>query len=833
MSKGIPSSSREKVTMLLTYCGIFLVSLATLTYEVSLTRIFAIAQGYHFAFMVISIALLGIAASGSFLSVFPSLVKKDLQKTLCITTLSFSLVSPISYLLLNQIPFDPLRISWDKTQLLYIACYYLLLSLPFFFTGLTIAIAISKLHSHVNQLYFADLAGGSLGCLLALVVFYLGDTRGAIGTVFLLGLASSFCFSFPFSKKLSYLLPPLLTILFFTLTTVDTALFQVKLSPYKGLMVALRYPHAELLSTKWNSFSRVDVVKSPAARFAPGLSLNYQGTLPAQLGITVDGDNLNALTHYSGKKEDLTFLSQLPSALPYYLKNIDDVLVLEPKGGLDVLMGLYLGAKNIEGIELNPLVVGAVKDDFKDFSGSLYEQKNVHITIGETRSYLRKIKKRYDLIQLSISNALGASSSGVYGLVEDYLFTVEAFTQYVDHLKEDGFISVTSYLLPPPRQELRVISLILSAMEKRHIPSPGKCLAVIRTWGTITTLGKQGYLTPPEIEKLKNFCEVRSFDLVYYPGIAPEEVNRYNQLTEPLYYQLTTKLIDKSSREKIYRNYPFDLSPVTDDQPFFYHFFKWNKVREVSQSVEGKWQFLVEGAYLVPLIFIQALFLSILLIFIPTLLSTPTGVIRSIPRVHALKVGSYFFWVGMGFMCVEVSLVQKCILFLDHPYYAIALVISALLASTGVGSYLSRRYPFTKKGRMAYLLLLVLGGAIAVYSLLLPTLFNLLLPYHLLMRQCFTVLLLFPLGLLMGIPFPLGIRWLSTTSSHLVPWAWCINGCSSVLSSILAVLIALGGGFTLVLLFAAGCYALATFSLPSLSVQTSLALTTQNRYNHF
>jgi hypothetical protein len=582
-------------------------------------------------------------------------------------------------------------------------------------------------------------------------------------------------------------------------------------------MVALRYPSAKLLSSKWNPFSRVDVVKSSAARFAPGLSLNYQDSLPPQLGITVDGNNLNAITQYNGKKEKPSFLSQLPSALPYYLKEMEDVLILEPRGGLDVLMGLYFGAVNIEGIELNPLVVDAVRDDFKKFSGYIYEQEGVHITVGEIRSYLRKTKKRYDLLQLSISNALGASSTGAYGLVEDYLFTEEAFNQYLDHLKEGGLFTITCYLLPPPRQELRVVSLLISALEKRKLKEPKLRLAVIRTLTTMTIVCKQGYFDHQEIEQLKKFCHERNFDLVYYPGISPEEVNLYNQLKEPLYYQFITQLIEKESREKLYRDYLFDLSSVTDDRPFFYHFFKWNKLKEVYRSVEGKWQFFIEGAYLVPVIFVQALFLSVLFILLPTLLSSKGSEIKTVSRKKAIRIVSYFFWIGMGFMFVEISLIQKFILFLDHPYYAISLVISALLMATGVGSYLSKRLSITKRGKTVKALLFVLCLSIIAYSFILPNLFHLLLPYSLLSRQCFTLLILFPLGILMGIPFPLGIRWLSSLSPPLIPWAWCVNGCSSVLCSIMAVMIALGGGFTLVLSLAACCYALATISLLSKS----------------
>jgi hypothetical protein len=753
--------------------------------------------------MVISIAMLGFGASGSFLMLVPSILKKEPSKVLTISSISFSISVFISYLIVNQIPFDPARVLWDYNQLFYIPVYYFFLSIPFFFSGLTISTAISKLPDRISYLYFSDLIGAGLGCLLVMVVFSISGGIGGIIIPAIFGLFSALSFNFGRHRMIN-LFTIILLLLFTALLLSRPNFMEINISPFKGLSTALRYPGSRLLDTRWNSFSRIDIVDSPAVRFAPGLSMKYLEGLPFQLGITVDGDNLNAMTRYEGVKDRIEFTAYLPSSAAFYLSRVKDVLILEPMGGLDILTALYHNAESICTQEVNPLISDLIKEEYRDFVGGIYQNEKVKSKTTMARGYFYSTDKSFDLIQLPISNTLGASSTGVYGLKEDYAFTEEAFIDYYNHLNENAFLSITRYLLPPPRTELRIVSTLLSSLERLGVNNPERHLAIFRSWGTITFLLKHNEITLKDIQNLKGFCKKRRFDLVYYFGIKLEEVNVFNRFKEPLYYNLICRLTDKNKREELYRHYLFNIKPVTDNRPFFHHFFRWNKLKDIYLSMGGKWQPFVEGAYLIPVVFLQALLLSFIFIILPIFLKKGAKQKSTLQKEIWLFL-SYFFFIGAGFMFIEISLIQKFILFLSHPSHAISIVLFAILISSGMGSYMSRWLIKTERIRIDWVIW-VLAGTVLFYSLILSHLYAPALGCNQIIRQFYTILILIPLGILMGMPFPLGIAILNQYSSRIIPWAWCVNGCASVLSSVMAMIIALSWGFTGTLICAAGAY---------------------------
>jgi spermidine synthase len=783
------------------YLGIGIISLATLLFEVSLTRIFSISQWYHFAFMVVSIALLGYGASGSFLMLIRSRLKGNNLNILRITALLFSFSTIICYSIVNRIPFDPMKLAWDKYQILRIFGYYFFLGIPFFFAGLTISIAFTYRSEVAGKIYFADLTGAGLGGLGALAVFAPFAASGAVIITALLGAVASLCFSFSRERKFVIIVLCLMAALL-VLLSVQPAFIKINISPYKGLMLALKYPQSELLQTDWNAFSRVDVVKSPLVRFAPGLSLNYLENLPSQIGITIDGDNLNAITKFSGKKKELEFTAFLPASLPFYVGDNDRVLIVEPMGGLDILSALYHKCKRIDAVELNPLIFRLVKDTYGDFAGHIYSKRKVNISIGESRAILRRSDQRYDVILLSPADVLGASSSGIYGLHENYLFTRESFMNFYHYLEKDGIFCLTLYLLPPPRQELKAISLIVNALEDLKVGNPEKHLVVMRSWGTFTILMKKSPFNLEEISKIKTFCDNRIFDLVYYDGINIEEVNKYNQFPQPIYYQAVSKIVDKNQRKKFYEEYLYDVAPVTDDKPFFYHFFRLKKLSGIYHSVGGKWQPFVQGDYLIFVIFIQALIASTIFIVLPLLFRKKKINTRSNSyKGRNFLLLLYFLFIGLGFMFIEISMIQKFILVLVHPVYSMSIVLVGLLIFSGLGSLSTARFSLPLKT-----IIIILAAIVTAYAILMPFLSDFIISRSAAMRGFFTLLLLLPLGFFMGMCFPKGIRLLSGCVPEIIPWAWCVNGCASVISSILAVIIALAIGFRLVLLCAGISY---------------------------
>jgi spermidine synthase len=783
--------------------GIFFTSAATIVLEISLTRLLSVAQGHHFAFMVVSMALLGYGASGSLLSSFPSILRRETPQNLMHVSWLFSVSTLCAYLLNNWIPFDMARISWDRWQIFYIFLYYLVFSIPFVFSGLTISSALARWSALSGKLYFSDLTGAALGSLLVLGLFGICGGPGALLFSCLLGGAASIAFAWE-SKSASIMRWIWVCFLMLLLLWQPPFLNQ-RLSPYKALDAALLYPGARLLETHWNVFSRVDILESPAARTAPGLSLQYLEPLPPQLGLTVDAEHLNAITRFSGKLPEmgeLQFIEFLPSSFPYQMARPGRVLIIEPMGGLEVLVALRYRSGQIVAVEMNPTIVELLQGPYRKYSGDIYGGREVQVTTGDGRAYVRSAPPPFDLIVLPLTESLGASSTGFSSLHEDYRLTTEAFQDYLRSLKSGGFLSMTLYLLPPPRGELR-----LAAMAKEALGRAGKRpedhLLAFRSWSTFSLLVKKDPIKLQEIEALKSFCQRLRFDLVYYPGMPAEEANVYNRFPTPLYFVGMQRVLKEG--QEFYSTYPFDLSPATDDRPFFHHYFRWSHLGELYRLAGEKWQILVEGGYLVPIILFQALFLSFLFIILPLIFGKLREQKLKIPKAHRFSWLAFFSALGLGFMFVEISLMQRFILFLGHPVYSVSLVIFSLLVFAGLGSRLSMR---TDPGgaRGLKLVLPSVAGLLVLYAILLPQVLPFFHGKPLFLRQVITVLLIAPTGLLMGMPFPLGIRLVGSKWPFFVPWVWCANGCASVLGSILPVIIALSFGFESVLFLAAIIY---------------------------
>jgi len=659
-------------------------------------------------------------------------------------------------------------------QLVYIMVYYLALSIPFFFGGMIITLALTKMED-VGRIYFSSLIGSGLGAVLVIPLSALGAiTIGLAAFIAALSLAG-----FTERRRLSmiWLAMLFIVILFFP---------QIHISPYKTLNIALSYPDSQILTTQWNAHSRVDVIESPLVRYAPGLSIMYRGEIPDQLGITVDGDQLTAVTRWDGNYSSLDFIEYLPTSLPFHL-NQGSTLVLGAGGGMDVLTALYFNATPVTAVESNQLVADVMRNKYGDFSGGWYEQANVEIS--DSRSFVKRSQDEYDTILLTLTDSTPAST-GIHALTENYVYTVEAFQDYYDHLSENGTLSITRYVLPPPRESLRIVSLAAAAMEKKGIEHPENHIAIIRSWGTITIIIKKSEFTPHDITTVRAFAKARNFDLVYIPGIAPEETNVYNKFPEPYYYQNINMLF--SDRDRFYEDYLFDVSPVTDERPFFFQFFKLEKLGPTYESMGKKWQPFVEGGYMIPIIFLQALVLSLIFILLPL------RRIGKYPRKKGILV--YFFCLGIGFMFIEITLIQKFILFLGHPVYAVSAILFSLLLFAGLGSFYSERLKSPAQVIPALSLLIIL------YLLILPQIFNLFLGHEIMIRYLISLVTIAPLGFLMGIPFPLGVRITKKINPALIPWAWAVNGCASVLGSILAIMIALSWGFSSVLVLASAVY---------------------------
>jgi len=802
---------------MITYVGLFLLSAATLVFEINLTRIFSVAQFYHFAFMIVSLALLGFGASGTFLALFPRLRERDLSRTLPLLGWGFALAATGSYALTLYLPFDSFRIAYDWRQGAVLALHYVALATPFFCSGTGVGLLLAARPKDTSRTYAANLAGSAVGCLIAVVAPSLLGGEGVVLLSSVLGICAALTFQYPvsntqypalrFTSYVSRLIKLTLVFILAWAALHPPSFLQIRLSPYKSLSYALLYPDAELISQRWNGFSRVDVVRSESIRSLPGRGFVCAGQPPTQLGLTVDGDDLSPISHVPPGLTVLEHTDCLLTALPYRLRPSARALVLEPRGGFDVLTPLAEGAQQVTAVELNPLIVEAVRAQ-GEWVGNLYDDPRVTVVVEEGRAYTRQAQEQYDVVMLSLTTPQRPITSGAYSLAEDYRYTVQAFGDYLARLNEGGLLVVTRWLQVPPSETIRAFALAVEAVERAG-GDPRTHLVALRSYQQMLILVRRGPFTEQELETTRSFAAARAFDLVYLPGILPDEVNRYNVLPEPEYYRACLGLLEAENRDDWYRSYPFDVTPPDDNRPFFGHFFKWGQASEVLAMAGHTWQPFGGAGYFVLLGLLGlGTLAAVALILLP--LAARGGARRGRALVATL---GYFALLGLGYLCVEIPLLQRFILFLGHPAYAMATVLFALLLFSGLGSLLSRRVPL-------WLVLTLLPLLVGGYAVGLPALFEATLAAPLSGRLIIAVVALAPPGLLMGMPFPKGLELLERQTSATyseqsrekqsaqadIAWAWGVNGAVSVVASILAALLALSHGFSIVLGLGAVCY---------------------------
>jgi len=784
--------------------GVFCLTAANLSLEIVATRYFSITQSHHLAFFVVSTAFLGFGVSGCllFLRVKPGRLPS--ATTLCVLAFLFSLTILACVPLINTFPFETTELLWAKGRLSHLLLTNLFLALPFFFSGWSLASLTSIYASAIHRLYAADLTGVAFGAFLPSLIFLPQGDRGAFLLLSLLALTATLLLSLSLAKKI--ILPAagaflvLLVCLFH-----PPRFFEFRLSPYKPLSQALQSKGAQHLLTRWNAVSRIDIVSSPSLRFAPGLSLTYAGTLPEQFGLFTDGGQPSALTSLSQEdNQRLSFLNYLPSSLPFFLLTRPSVLIIEPRGGLEILTSLYYGAKRVKVIESNPLIPSLLKQELAHKTSSILSDPRVEVTCSLPRSAIKKDKAQYDLIIFSFPDIMTASGTGFGSLREDHLHTKEALTQLWPRLSSQGMLMATFMLLPPAREELRMLATIIESMEVAGL-DPRQSLLVLLSWGTVTFVAKKSPFTPDEINGLQTWADERLFDLAYFPGFLPSsEPEKSNVQAFPT--SLIRELLDPSKRERLYQNYLFAIRPATDNRPFFHQTIKLNRIKQSYAAFGYRWLPLFEAGGLYLLLLIQATIVAFVSLGLPLLLTRKKWLAAkcSAPRFTLI----YFGLIGAGFMTVEILLIQKGILFLGHPTQAVAVTLFALLVSSGAGSLLSSNW--SKR------LLPFQGWFLAASSLFIlldfflwPPLFEASISQAYGLRIVILFSLIFPTGFFLGFAFPVAISRLRIVSPGYIPLAWAANALSSVVTSVLSIMLTLWGGYTILFFLASVYYSLA------------------------
>lgn len=791
-----------------TLIGIFLLSFATLLLELALTRVLSVALWYHFGFLVISTALLGFGAAGVTLATWTYLRERaPLDRALASLSLAFGAVTLASFWLMQRIPFDPFSLFVDRRQLLLMPIYYLVLAAPFFCSGLAIALLLTRGTQDVNRLYAFDLLGAGAGCAAIAVVMPSVGGSGSVVASAAFGFIAATAFGFGAVRPLA--IAGLMgavgaAVLAFSADRV----LPIALTPSKGSFK--RAP----IYTAWNTFSRIDVYEFPNDPPAPAPSTRVM-FFDAGTAATGIDDMRPSVRHYLEQPPDST---DFDSGLAYVGKTGPRVLIIGSGGGQQVLDGLRYGASSITAVEINPIIVDIVTRRMRDFWGNLFAQPGVRLVNSEGRSFVRRSHEQYDAIisMHTISNA--AVASGALSLAENYVLTREAFEDYFDHLTPDGVIFFT-------RPEVQIPRLFATARELftgRGLIGPAAHVLAFRQKpdSGLAAAGRPSFVAGFVLKKTPlSRAEVEEMSRRLHATPGGTGANGVEMLYSPFGIGGNTiydSLLTAPDVRSVYRRTSLELRPATDDRPFFNQHARWSSiglktVRDVfTQQKMGRMALEDRPVAEVTLLLLlaQSVVIGAVLILLPLARFARQG----LEVTNRWRYLAYFGALGLGFIFAEIALLQRFMLFLGQPVYALAVVLAGLLVFTGVGSALAGRVR-ESPGRSLGRILLVAIGVLLATALLTPPIFSAALGLPLSARAMISILLVAPLGIALGMPFPTGLRVAAADAAPIVPWAWGVNGFFTVIGSVAAVILGMAFGFTVVLALAGLCYVVALIAL--------------------
>jgi hypothetical protein len=788
--------------------SVFLLSAVGLAYEIALTRILSMAQWSHCAYMAISVAMLGFGAAGTAVALVRHRIREREREVFPWVVAAVGPGVSGSYALSQAIPFEAFELVSQPVQSAYLGGLYLVLAVPFFLVSAAVALAFLVRPDRVGRVYFAGMTGSGFGAAGVVSLLYVLPAARVplLLSLLPLGLLPFLCCG---RRVRGWCVGGGLAILCTVLGCVP-----VRVSSYKGLSYALQYPDAEVVAHAYSPLSDITAVASSRIRETPGQISNYPmetlGPLPPQIGLFFDGAGPSVVNRFAGSFTEVSFLDYVTAALPYRLLESPRTLVIGGGGGSDVLMALMHGADGLTVVEVDPRVFAVVNDELGSFSGALYRRSDVTSVVADGRQYLAATEESYDLVHVALLDSFNATAAGVHALGESYLYTVEAFEAVLNRLSPGGLVAVTRWLTHPPRDAVKLLATLVAACEAAGL-DPGGRLAFIRSWNTGTLLMAREPWSEEQRAAIRAFCQERRFDLCYLPGLEPEEANRYTMLDEPYYYLAARSLLS-SERDQYFRDSLFHVRPATDDKPHFFRFFKWAALPRLVRGMGTEWVPFVEWGYLaLALTLAQALVLSVALILLPLVFTRSRPLGNSSSRA-ALR---YFGLIGLGYMCLEIAFIQKFMLLLAYPVLAVGVVLSAFLLFSGCGSFVCDWAQASGRPLVRFALGWV-GGLAVAYLFLLPWLFEVAAGCSLGLRVALSLALLGPLAFCMGFPFPYGLQKVADRMPGLIPWAWGVNGCASVVGAVLATWMAVHVGFSGVIVLALLLYAAAGMALPRL-----------------
>jgi Spermine/spermidine synthase domain len=760
-----------------TYAGLFLTTLSLLQLELFLTRIFSVTMWYHFAFMAISLAMFGLAAGAVLIEVLP---KRPPEEMLSRTALLFAVASALCFVSQLYIEVNP------EQEVFATALAFTIIAIPFVVAGMVVCIALTHFPGHIGPLYAADLAGSALGCVLTIPI--LNHIHAPTAVLLNSGIAALGAIAFSMGSRRRVWVPVTVCLLLVAISGANWSMRFVDIQWVKGGKNS-----GGGLYEKWNALSRIFVRETGSEPFGWGLSPRYDTQRKLdQLYLNIDSGAATVITKFDGNLQPLDHLKYDVTALAHYLRHDASVLVIGVGGGRDILTSLVFGQKHVTGVEINPDIIRVLTGRFADYSGNLQNNPAVTLVHDEARSYVARSREKFGIIQASLIDTWAATSAGAYVLTENGLYTREAWVTFLDHLTPDGILTMSRwYYESQPAETLRLTGLATAALMEIGVENPRQHIMIVRKqdsgetgqYSVATILVSRRPFSDEDVRRIDDVSQAMEF----LPVLTPKYADRpeFDAIASPEGYK------------RLIQTYPLNIAAPTDDTPFFFHMLRASDLLKAS-TYYGMNEINLKAVKVLGTLLAIVTGLSLIAIVLPLALRP------HVREGHSALLMVYFAAIGLAFMMVEIGQLERLIVFLGHPIYGLSVVLFVLLVASSVGSLMSDRF-----GRYLWLLPVTLIGFV-FGSPMVTTRFAADATW---VRILLSAVLLFPSGFFMGMAFPVGIRQARRRTGAPAAWYWGINGAFSVISSVLALVIAVFWGVTATLLVGVGTYVIALGSL--------------------
>lgn len=780
--------------------ALFLHSLSIIGFQIILMRILSIMQWDHFANMIIGIAMLGFGVSGTLLALTKQKLVKHTDYLVPFLMLLSSVLMLLAYRLSQSdiVRFDTLLVFSSTEQVLRLVVFLMLFFLPFFTASLALGLVYVKYVSGIGKLYFANLTGSGIGGFLGLLILMYFMPQDALLVAAIFPVIAALVL-FPLRGRM-WVFGGLTAVIFVFLWHFIAPVPPV-LSQYKSLSKTLQLPDAKITTKESGVSALVEIVESDYLRYAPGLSLHFTGQVPVKPLAFINGDAAGFIPQFKSRY-DSDILNYSTYQLPYKLANHSKACIIKSGTGNLVAHALRNNVDKVVAIESELSLIKALNSWHENRFPSVYDNKYVLLQTIEPRSFFSTTKDTFDLIVLPTIGSFGGAS-GLQAIREEFSLTLEAFQIYWDKLSDDGMLALTIYTDFPPRATLKVVATLARMLQKNGIINPSEYIAAIRSWTAITFVVKKQAIEEAHIQKIRKFCGEMGFDPFILPDITHDERVYFSYIEENELFSLTDAILENPQTDYL-NDYLFYIHPATDNKPYFSRFIKLSRLGSLVEEY-GKQElpFLELGYIIVWLTFFIVIIVSLILILLPVIwLKRSKG---------KWSIVLYFGAIGLGFMFAEIILIQRFVLYLGQPVYAVSTVLSIMLLASGIGSYYSGRL---KAGAVNYYAVYIIVFLILlVYALFLTSFLRFTAGYHLAFRVLITCLIVALPAFFMGMPFPLGLKALSEKHRDKIAWAWGINGFFSVIATPMALIIAIEAGSVLVISLAATAYLLAMLAM--------------------